>query len=161
MADASALFYRYQSPVEALRCHLSDWRQTMSDSATPQLALRVRRSCRGGAEIVHIAGDVDMSTVDILERDLLKTVATTEPPSHIVLDCSEVTFLGSCGLSLLLSVHEVALSQDTPVRIVAPQRAVRRPAQLTGFDQTLRLHDTMEDAVRRATASHIQANQRE
>jgi anti-anti-sigma factor len=124
----------------------------MPDFAIPQPALRVRRSCRDGVEIVHIAGDVDMSTVDTLERDLLLTVATTEPPAPIVLDCSEVTFLGSCGLRLLLSVHEVALSQDIPVRIVAPQRAVRRPAQLTGFDQTLWLHDTIEDAVHRATA---------
>jgi anti-sigma B factor antagonist len=98
---------------------------------------------------VHIAGEVDVSTVDTLERDLLSAVATASPRSLIVLECSEVTFLGSCGISLLLSVHHVALAQDTPVRIVAPQRAVRRPVQLIGYDRTLHLHDSLDEAVKR------------
>ncbi|MDT7724549.1 MAG: hypothetical protein QOI21_1125 [Actinomycetota bacterium] len=120
----------------------------MVNSAKPP-RLSVHRSRHDGTEIVHIAGEVDMSTVDTLERDLLDTIATASPPSSIVLECSEVTFLGSCGISLLLSVHRAALLQNTPVRIVAPQRAVRRPVQLIGFDRTLRLHDSLEEAVRR------------
>jgi anti-anti-sigma factor len=120
----------------------------MVNSAPPR-CLSVHRSHHGGTPIVHIAGEVDLSTVDTLERELLDAAATASPWSPVVLECSEVTFLGSCGISLLLSVHRAALSQDTPVRIVAPQRAVRRPVQLLGYDRTLHLHDSLEEAVER------------
>jgi anti-sigma B factor antagonist len=122
----------------------------MGEATMAHPRLSVSRSRRGESEIVHIAGEVDMSSVDTLEQNLLNAVATASPPAPIILECSGVTFLGSCGISLLLSVHSAALSQDTPMRIVAPQRAVRRPIHLIGYDGTLQLHNTLVDAVKRS-----------
>jgi anti-anti-sigma factor len=113
------------------------------------MALDVRPAGEDGTEIVRIAGDVDVSTVDAVERRLLGAVSAGVPPAPVVVDFSAVTFMGSCGLGLLRSIHEIAQSQGTPLRIVAPQRAVRRPVRLLGFDRTLRLYYSMEDAARR------------
>jgi anti-sigma B factor antagonist len=115
----------------------------------PRQALTVRRSRLRGAEIVYLAGEVDVSTVDTLERCLREAAAAAAPPAPIVVDCAGVLFLGSCGLGLLLSVRRMAEAPGTPRRIAAPPRAVRRPILLTGVEQALPMHDTVDDALGR------------
>jgi anti-anti-sigma factor len=112
------------------------------------MALELGRAGEDGTEIVRIVGDVDVSTVDTVERRLLGAVSAGVPPAPVVVDCSAVTFMGSCGLDMLLSIHDIAQTQGTPLRIVAPQRAVCRPVRMIGFDKTLRLYNSVEDAAR-------------
>jgi anti-anti-sigma factor len=120
----------------------------MSDFARRKSRTEVPGSYEERIEIIRLSGDIDMSTVDTMERLLLGAVDAAVGSVPVVADCSGVTFLGSCGLRMLLSAHHIAQSRNTPLHIVAPQRAVRRPVRLTGLDQTLQLYNSVQDAVR-------------
>jgi anti-anti-sigma factor len=120
----------------------------MSDFARRQSMTQVPGAYEDHIEIIRLSGDIDMSTVDTMERLLLGAIDAARGSVPVVADCSGVTFLGSCGLRLLLSAHHIAQFRNTPFRIVAPQRAVRRPVRLTGLDQSLQLYNSVQDAVR-------------
>jgi anti-sigma B factor antagonist len=124
----------------------------MTNFVTAVPVLRVERECRDGVEIVTAKGDIDLSTVGGLERALVQAVAAAEPSLPVILDCTQVGFLGSCGLSVFLAVHERALMKHTRLLIVAPQRAVRRPLRVTGFDEALSVYDSVPDALRSAAS---------
>ncbi|MBK1786282.1 STAS domain-containing protein [Prauserella cavernicola] len=102
---------------------------------------------RGTTLVVRVTGDVDLASSATLERHLTDVVTTAHPPEPLVLDLSAVGFLGSCGLSLLLRLHQAAESRGTHLRIVAGHRAVTRPVELLGLQHTLRLHPTVEAAL--------------
>jgi anti-sigma B factor antagonist len=97
--------------------------------------------------VVHIAGEVDMAT----EPDLSKAVmdALAGGSSLIVADLAAVTFFGVTGLKVLFHAHTIAQSRRRRFRVVLGAGAARRAVQVTGFEQILAVHDTLEDALKR------------
>ncbi|MFF0498612.1 STAS domain-containing protein [Nocardia aobensis] len=104
--------------------------------------LRVEQRTEGSAVVVTVAGEVDMNSAPELQSALDQ--ALQGEPTAVVLDMTEVGFLGSAGLSVLL-----ASSQSTAtgsLRVVASP-AVRRPIEVTSLDALLRLFPTVADAL--------------
>ncbi|MEU6643916.1 STAS domain-containing protein [Saccharomonospora sp. NPDC046836] len=101
----------------------------------------------GQSLVVRVQGEIDLSTGPLLERHLLDVLGSVDPPHPLVVDLSGVLFLGSCGLALLVETHEAASERGTPLRIVAAQRAIRRPVEAVGLNTTLQLHPTLEAAL--------------
>jgi anti-anti-sigma factor len=84
-----------------------------------------------------------------VRRDLSKDAeAMTLRPCDLVVDLSEVTFLGSIGLQILVelndSQHDVGRH---PALVVADQRAAGRPLEITGLDEVLDVHHDLQSAV--------------
>lgn len=73
--------------------------------------------------------------------------AVTE--AHVVLDMSEVTYMDSSSLSVLVGLYrERVINKGFPAaQIVAPARGIRRLFEITGFDRIWSLHDTLDEAV--------------
>jgi anti-sigma B factor antagonist len=66
----------------------------------------------------------------------------------VVVDLTNVTYLGSHGLTALVTAAVEAQHQDEPLRIVVDhQRQVIQPLQLTGLDKVLALYESVEDAI--------------
>ncbi|PPI97248.1 STAS domain-containing protein [Nocardia nova] len=104
--------------------------------------LRTEQRTEGSAVVVTVAGEVDMNSAPELQSALDR--ALQAEPTAVVLDMTEVRFLGSAGLSVLL-----ATSQSTAtggLRVVASP-AVRRPIEVTALDALLRLFPTVADAL--------------
>ncbi|PXY27313.1 STAS domain-containing protein [Prauserella muralis] len=102
---------------------------------------------QGQSLIVRVTGDIDLATAPRLERYLTEALEAVPPPHPLVVDLTGVGFLGSCGLALLLRAHDAAAERGTPLRIVAVQRAIRRPVDAVGLRATLVLHPTVESAL--------------
>ena len=65
----------------------------------------------------------------------------------MVVDLTQVTFLGSRGLSALVDAHREARA-GTPLRVVVDHtRPVILPLQLSGLDQVLTLFHYVNEAV--------------
>jgi anti-sigma B factor antagonist len=66
----------------------------------------------------------------------------------VVIDLSEVSFLGSAGLAALVDAAVAAEARREPLRVVVDHtRPVIRPLEATGRDQVLQLYRSVEDAL--------------
>jgi anti-anti-sigma factor len=97
-----------------------------------------------GTSVLVVAGELDMLTAPQLSQAL--DVALGARPPVLVVDLSEVTFMDSAGLAVLLSAHRES-GDGTSLRVVANQRATLRPMELTGVDEYLALYSRRRDAL--------------
>lgn len=103
--------------------------------ATEPMRLCVRRPRRHVA-VVYVRGDVDALTVprltELLHARLRSTVRA------LVVDLSEVDFLGTAALSALLRANLLARQTGVTLRVVtAGNHAAVRPLTVTGVDARL------------------------
>jgi anti-anti-sigma factor len=111
--------------------------------ARPGLAaLEVAVHTQGAAVIAEVRGEVDMGTAEALEERLLAELSAA--PAILVVDLTEVTFLASAGLAVLVRCHQQA--GPTSLRVVAGPTTVR-PIELTGLDRELAVFPTREAAL--------------
>ncbi|WP_280426357.1 STAS domain-containing protein [Nocardia carnea] len=94
-----------------------------------------------GTTVVTVHGEVDMASAPQLQAALEDAQRGGNP---LVVDMSEVGFLGSAGLSVLLVTTEAAGAAG--LRVVASD-AVRRPIELTGLDKMLAVYDSLDTAL--------------
>jgi anti-sigma B factor antagonist len=93
------------------------------------------RSDSGGA-LLMVEGEIDTLTADDLERGCEQLLAA--PSDILVIDLSDVTFLASSGLAVLIRAAHQAGGRR--LRLVAAARAVRRPLEITGSEQLFDLY---------------------
>lgn len=98
---------------------------------------------RGGVPIVSIGGEIDMSTTPEL-REILTRVASAGH-DDVVLDLTDVTFLGSAGAVMLLGAASTLARR--PMVLVAVDPAVRRPLQLLGVCSPITVCESIFEAV--------------
>ncbi|WP_051022565.1 STAS domain-containing protein [Nocardia pneumoniae] len=113
----------------------------MSSESAPR-ALEVQVRSADDAVIVTVHGEIDMASAPRLQSALDE--ALRNAPPAVVVDMSNVGFLGSAGLSVLVAASEAAGSGA--LRVV-PSDAARRPIELTALDRLLTVFDTVEDAL--------------
>lgn len=83
--------------------------------------------------VIHVAGEVDMVTGPLLQSQLREVLATR--PERLIVDLSQVSFMGSTALSVLLSVRHAAAQQSITLQLSGTERrAVAIPLQITGVD---------------------------
>ncbi len=90
-----------------------------------------------GSALLRVEGEIDTLTADELERGMDQLLAA--PSGVLVVDLSDVTFMASSGLAVLIRAAHRA--DDRRLRIVATGRAVRRPLEITGSDQLFDLYN--------------------
>lgn len=98
-----------------------------------------------GVVVLTVAGELDLLTTQGLEERLKE--ALSPPNSAVVLDLSQVRFLGSAALSALLACAESAKTGGIDFRLVASERATLRPLEITGVQSSFTIFDSVEDAL--------------
>jgi anti-anti-sigma factor len=94
--------------------------------------------------IVTVTGEVDMLTAPRLQRDL--DAALDKHPAMLVVDLTDVSFLGSAGLAALIALEQRS-GESCRLHLVAPSAATRRPIQVTGLETTLAVFSTRDAAL--------------
>ena len=107
--------------------------------------LTVRAADVAGVVVVVVEGEIDVDTADDV-LDALRHGFESGGPA-VVADLTEVSFFGSTGISTLITAHELSEEHSTGFHVVAPQRAVKRPLQVTGVADVLALYDSVEEAL--------------
>jgi anti-sigma B factor antagonist len=95
-------------------------------------------------EVVRARGDVDLLTAPELERCI--EIALDKQPSAIVIDLTDVDFLASYGMAVLLQTKE-RLPQTTRLAVVADGPATSRPLTIVGLAEVLTVCATLDAAL--------------
>jgi anti-sigma B factor antagonist len=100
------------------------------------------------ALVVTVAGEIDVLTVDRLRAAVAGGFEKLPDGAVLVIDLTNVTFLGSPGLQALVDATRAARRRREPLRIVVDHtRPVVRPIELAGLDDVLALYSTLDEAV--------------
>jgi anti-sigma B factor antagonist len=97
----------------------------------------------GGCVVVTPAGALDVATSPQL--DTLLHRALDDGAARLVLDLSQVDFVDSTALRVLVSIHK-RLRDSGGFAIVCPHARIRRIFELTALDRVLILTDTVDEA---------------
>lgn len=84
---------------------------------------------------VALMGELDLATAPFVAKRLQD--ATTESQEDLVIDISLLTYIGSTGLSLLISQHKALQARGRSLTILNPTPMAQRLFQITGLTQIL------------------------
>ncbi|HET6708585.1 STAS domain-containing protein [Amycolatopsis sp.] len=111
----------------------------------PQDLLRVTAHHADGAVVLAVAGEVDLLSVPVLGSEV--TTALADAPDLLVIDLTDVSFLASIGITVLLEARREA-GAGTRIRVVAPEGGVvHRTLGLTGLLDALAVAATRDEAL--------------
>ncbi|HSN65865.1 MAG TPA: STAS domain-containing protein [Fusibacter sp.] len=80
--------------------------------------------------IVELVGEIDGNTAPTVQSHVLPLA---KPGSRILLDLTQVAYMSSAGLRMLLSVHRQIASQNGQVILVGLSDEIRDTMSITGF----------------------------
>lgn len=107
--------------------------------------LSVSSRDEGQYAVVDVAGDLDLISAPALRKKLTSLFA--EGHRLIVIDLSQVPFLDSTGIGVLVGAQWNVRRNDGNVRIVCSDPRVLRVFTITGLEQVFSIHDTVEQAL--------------
>jgi len=97
-----------------------------------------------GRYVITLAGELDLAASDGFWGELEPLI---EPAGVVVLDGTELRFLDSSGLRVLLLANAKAKEVGGKLRLIAPHRAVKRTLQVTGADELVTMCETLDEAL--------------
>jgi anti-anti-sigma factor len=96
----------------------------------------------GSAVVVKLAGDLDLYNAEQVRSALVGVIDRS--PSRVVVDASEVEFIDSTALGVLIDAHR---KLEGGLRVANPQDPIRRALQISGIDRHLKVHESVDDAL--------------
>lgn len=111
-------------------------------TARPHMALSTSRT--GSVAVLSVSGEVDMTSAPQVEKEALGLLETDI--TGLVVDLSEVDFLASMGIALLVELSKRA-GQAIGFAVVAQGSATARPLELLGLGEVLSIHPRLDEAL--------------
>ena len=115
---------------------------TTADYGVP-LNITVRRD--GPVHFVSLSGAATMFVAENMESRLLGLIDDSTP--NMVIDLSDLTFITSIGIGVLIAADARSQSLRGAARLVNPTGEVARILEMTNIDSLLEIHATLDDAV--------------
>ncbi|GIH22850.1 anti-sigma factor antagonist [Acrocarpospora phusangensis] len=114
------------------------------------MTLMLASRCTDSATVISAAGELDATNT----AELTLYIAAEHPDAArpLVLDLATLTFIDSSGLRILMDAHQRSRRHGSSLHLAAPHERVIRLLELTGLDQLLSTHPTLEQAL--AAARH-------
>lgn len=114
------------------------------DEPDPHGRFRVDVEQQGATVVLAVTGDIDILTAPKLDEATQHALEGS--PRALVLDLTQVTFLASAGLSVLVRTR-TQCGDHTDLRIVAADTVTLRPLQLMALDQELAIYPRLTEAL--------------
>lgn len=116
---------------------------TIGNARSGRFTVIPRRN--GEMLVLHVTGDLDVLTAPTLGTHL--DVALANAPSVLIVDLTDVEFLSSAGISVLVETHRLTDRADISLRVVADGPATGRPLHMMRIDEIIDVYPTVAEAI--------------
>jgi anti-anti-sigma factor len=99
--------------------------------------------------LISVSGEMDITNAARLDSLAGKLRRSGEP---LVLDLGKLTFMDSSGLNVLLHLHKASREEGGGLHVVGLQQRPARLLKITGMEQALHIHSSVDEAVATALA---------
>jgi anti-sigma B factor antagonist len=106
--------------------------------------MRLTSGVKAGHTVVTVAGDVDYGHADEF-RSYLNDLAGADVP--VVVDLTDVTFMDSTALGVLVRVHKRFAQRGNTLVLVCPDNALLRLFHITALDGYFTIAPTLGEAL--------------
>ena len=113
---------------------------TLSVMPAPDLILTTEM--QESTTVIHVVGELDLSTVDAFDAELERSVAA----GSVVVVLSECTFIDSSALQSLVRARRVVSSAGGEIVLVAPSQPARRVLEVAALDRLMPVFETLDEA---------------
>lgn len=120
------------------------WRMGATVTRSEEFGV-IRRNV-GETVVLQVRGALDQMTAPSLATHF--DLALTNLPAVLVVDLTDVDFLSSAGITLLVEANRLTAKIPTALRVAADGPATARPLNIVGVDQVIDLYPTLTDAMR-------------
>jgi anti-sigma B factor antagonist len=93
------------------------------------------RSEQQDAHFVSLSGELDLASAKALEAEFIRIEATSV--SRIVVDLSELEFMDSTGIAVIMRAHKRAQNDGHVLRVLRPNGQVGRVFEICDLDEVL------------------------
>lgn len=105
----------------------------------------IPRVDNSGVLILKIVGFVDASNVNIFNRQIYEPLENGY--SKIILDCSELQYLNSSALGVLLDAHSLATKRHGDLKILNLPREIEKTFEILGFTNYFQIFSDENKAI--------------
>lgn len=98
--------------------------------------------------VLHAAGELDTLTSPLLQNHIGEQLAQV---TTLVVDLSDVSFLGSAGLAVLVGARDEAERRSGALWLVPGSRIARRALEATGLLPLFNVADDVDEALAAAS----------
>jgi anti-sigma B factor antagonist len=117
-----------------------------TDGTTPGLRKAPVLSVQSidGGSIVRLGGELDLYNAGVIRDALMQAAA--DGPERVVVDLSEVDFIDSTALGILIEASR-KLPNRKGFLLAGPGLETRRALEISGLDRHFAVHQTVDEAL--------------
>lgn len=109
------------------------------------MELQLATRHEGDVSVVSARGEVDVFTAPDLDSELDALIAAGS--ARLVVDLTDVAFLDSTGLGVLVKALKHAREAGGWLHLVVTSDRIRKIFEITGLDASIPIFDTAQDAI--------------
>ena len=106
--------------------------------------MKINTKTLEGVTVVELAGDVDSNTAPTVQE---KVLSLAQSESKILLELSDVTYMSSAGLRMLLLLYRRASAQEGQLVLVGLSEEIQDTMFATGFLDFFTTCNTLESGL--------------
>jgi anti-sigma B factor antagonist len=120
--------------------------KTKKSGTTHHRPFEARETWNGRIVVLSVCDVLDLDSAPNLAEAIDYVLASA--PAGLIVDLTDVDFLASAGMSVLVDAQEQSSAISARYGVVADGAGTSRPLRLLGIDAIVPIYPTLDDALR-------------
>ncbi|MBR5157010.1 MAG: anti-sigma F factor antagonist [Clostridia bacterium] len=107
----------------------------------------IKLQTKGSTLIASLSGELDHHSAKAV-KDMIETAIVNKSAQNMVFDLTNLTFMDSSGIGLMIGRYKLITSIGGKVCIVSKSKTLNRLISMSGLTKLMDIYQTTDDAVK-------------